>query len=158
MGNQPVRCGLRIVRRESLQEEISDIYDSIDEDQGAIVEIQKQARLAPMAGKDGDEYPLGRTYVLKAGPEVTDPFNARPSGSTGSVIGIEQAIEEGLKETLDLCTRDVQGDAPAQSPADSEDEGSFPIPEETNPSESSPGRIDWNDTEGTAMRVYRQIN
>jgi ribonuclease HI len=107
----------------------------------------------PVAGKDGDEHPLGRTYVLKAGPEVTDPFNVRSSSSTGSVVEIERAIEEGLKETLKSNKRSKS--VSAQSPVEYEDEGPFPIPEETDPSEDSPGRIDWNDTEATARRRYR---
>jgi hypothetical protein len=111
----------------------------------------------PVAGKDGDAYPLERTYVLKAGPEVTDPFSMGPSIMPGPVVTEEQVIEACLKETLELCTRDVQGSALTQSPTESEDEGSFLIPEEPSSPGVSTGDTDWTSMEAVNLRMYRTI-
>jgi ribonuclease HI len=43
----------------------------------------------PVTGKDGDAYPLGRTYVLRAGPDVIDPFHVGPSSTPDPVVGVE---------------------------------------------------------------------
>jgi hypothetical protein len=111
----------------------------------------------PVAGKDRHAYPLGRTYFLKAGPEATGRFNVGLSSTPGPVAGVEQAIEEGLKETLELCTRDVHGSIPTQSPAESEDDRSFPIPEESSVSEAPPGSAEWNSPGLMSMKIYRTM-
>jgi hypothetical protein len=83
-----------------------------------------------VAGKDGDVYPFGRTYVLKAGPKVTKAFSTCLSNTVGTD---EQAIEARLQETIELCSRDVQESAPPKEfvdQEDQEDEEVFPIPEE----------------------------
>jgi ribonuclease HI len=89
---------------------------------------------SPVAGKDGDLYPLGRTYVLKAGPEVTNPFSAGASSTPCQVVTEEQAIETCLKETLKLCTRDIHDPVTVPDPVE---DGVFPIPEESNTQEST---------------------
>jgi hypothetical protein len=111
----------------------------------------------PTVGKDGDAHPLGRTYVLKAGPEVTNPFGMGASSTPSPVVGVEQAIEDGLRETLELCTRDVQGSAPAPVLAESEDEGSFPTPDDSKVSEAPPGSAEWNSPEAMSMKIYRTM-
>jgi hypothetical protein len=52
----------------------------------------------PVAGKDGEAYPVGQTYVLKAGPEPTSGFQAGPA-STVSPSDVEQRIESCLKRS-----------------------------------------------------------
>jgi hypothetical protein len=106
-----------------------------------------------VAGKDGDGYPLGRTYVLKAGPEVTNPFSTGPSSTPGPTAGEEQVIEECLRETLELCTREVQGSVPVQSPVDPEEENSFPIPEDTSSPDVPTGSPDWSTPEAMSMKL-----
>jgi hypothetical protein len=56
--------------------------------------------------KDATEYELkdGETYVSKAGPE---PYQAFSVGLT-STEEAERKIESNLRETIDLCERDVQ--------------------------------------------------
>jgi hypothetical protein len=98
----------------------------------------------PITGKDGEGYPEGRTYVLKIRLEER-PFSAQnPSGNDMQTIGTN------LKETLELCTRDVQESAPTQDPAEPEEEDSFPIPEES----SSPR---WATREEASMKIYRMM-
>jgi hypothetical protein len=111
----------------------------------------------PVAGKDGEAYPLGHMYVLKVGPEVTDPFGSDAPSTASPVVGVEQAIEESLKETLELCTRKVQGSTPVPNPAESEDEGSFPIPDDSGVSEIPPGSAEWNSPEAMSMKIYRTM-
>jgi hypothetical protein len=71
-------------------------------------------------------------YVLKAGPEDTDPFKTR--NAPESDASIEQSIERCLQETRELCTRDVQMIPSPMEPEDQEEEVSFPIPEESSES------------------------
>jgi hypothetical protein len=111
----------------------------------------------PVAGKNGDGYPLGRTYLLKAAPEVSDPFNVGQSSTPGPIVSEERVIEENLKETLELCSRDVQGSVPTPIQAESEDEGSFPIPEDPSTSEAPIGSAEWNSPEAMSMKIYRQM-
>jgi hypothetical protein len=85
----------------------------------------------PVAGKEGDAYPLGRTYVLKAGPEVMAP---------SSQLRPKQAIEESLRETMELCSKDGQKDAPIQEASEQDDEEPFPAPEETSEA-LAPGQL-----------------
>jgi hypothetical protein len=69
----------------------------------------------------------------------------------------EQAIEANLKETLELCTRDVHESAPAPDPVDQEDDEAFPIPEESNSQESSLAPGQWESMDWMAQRIARQM-
>jgi hypothetical protein len=111
----------------------------------------------PVAGKDGDAYPLGRTYVLKAGPEVTNPFSLGPMITPYPIVAEEQAIEACLKETLELCTRDVHEPAPVPDLVDQEDDGAFPIPEESNSQGGSSDGIQWESMDYMTQRMARQM-
>jgi hypothetical protein len=53
----------------------------------------KDGEETPVAGKDGDAYPVGQMYVLKAGPE-TSPVHPD--------LEAEQRIESNLRETMEL--------------------------------------------------------
>jgi ribonuclease HI len=99
----------------------------------------------PVAGKEGEWYAAGQTYVLKANSSDR-PFSVGPDN-------VEQRIEANLRETLDLTTRDVQKSVHEQSPVESEDDASFPIPEE--PQESSSPQ--WETGEDIGRKIYRIV-
>jgi hypothetical protein len=111
----------------------------------------------PVAGKDGDVYPVGRTYVLKAGPEVTNPFSVGPWSTPGPVVAEEQAIEACLEETLELCTRDVHEPAPVPDSEDQEDDEAFRIPEEPSPQGGSPDGVQWESMDCMSQRIARRM-
>jgi hypothetical protein len=119
VNNEPKSCPIATVR------EVGDTDDS------TVYEIA-DGEETPTAGKDGEAYPQGQTYVLKAGPEVTNTFETRsvPESDTS----VEQAIERCLQETRELCTRDVQLISSASEPEDQEEDERFPIPVESNES------------------------
>jgi hypothetical protein len=121
------------------------VYESLDGEETLVV------------GKDGDAYPLGRTYVLKAGPEVTRPFSVGPSSTSGPVDAEEQAIEACLKETLALCTRDVHEPASVPDSVGQDDDEAFPIPEGSSSQGGSPDGIRWESTDHMMQRIARQI-
>jgi hypothetical protein len=106
----------------------------------------------PVVGKEGEGYPLGRTYVLKASSEER-PFSVGPSSTQGPTENVEQTIEENLRETLDLSTRDALESVQVQSPEVPEEDESFPIPEESNES-SSP---QWETGEAASMKICRMM-
>jgi ribonuclease HI len=114
--NEPRPCPVETVR-------------VVGEDSDVTVYELRDGEETPVTGKDGDVYPVGQTYVLKAGPEAPRAFSAYPSSSAESA---EQAIEANLCEALDLCTRDVQGTertaGTTHEVSDHEDEGTFPAP------------------------------
>jgi hypothetical protein len=100
----------------------------------------------PVAVNDGDLYPLGRTYVLKAGPEVADLFSVGLLSTPGPVVTEEQTIEANVKETLELCTRGVHDAVPVPDPVDQvdqEDDRAFPIPEDQSSQESTSPSGQW---------------
>jgi ribonuclease HI len=134
--NEPRSCPVETVR---VRGEDSDhtVYELLEGEE------------TPVIGKDGDGYPVGRTYVLKAGLEVR-PFNESQSSMQGPAGGEEPAIEECLKETLELCTREVQESVPVQSAALPEEEDSIPIPEE-------PSSPHWTTPEEESLRIYRMM-
>jgi ribonuclease HI len=108
----------------------------------------------PVAGKDGDAHPLGRTYVLKAGPEVTDPFSVGSLSTPSPVVAEEQVIEACLKETLDLCTRENRDSETVPNPVDQDDdEETFSMPEDTEP--RSEGA--WCSEECMRQKIARQM-
>jgi ribonuclease HI len=86
----------------------------------------------PVAGKDGDQYPVGQTYVLKAGPDAPDGFSM---SSVPSHIGpdqeMEQRIENCLKETIELCERPESETAaePVKLTWEQVESDSHPIPD-----------------------------
>jgi hypothetical protein len=80
----------------------------VGEDSDTTMYELRDGEETPVAGKDGAPYPVGQAYVLKAGPEAPSASSVCASSSAESA---EQAIEAPLRETLDLCTRDVQGTA-----------------------------------------------
>jgi ribonuclease HI len=137
--NEPRPCPVSTIR---VSGEDSDhtVYELLDGEE------------TPVVGKEGEEYPLGRTYVLKASSEER-PFGVGLSSTQGPTENVEQTIEENLRETLDLSTRDVQESVQVQSQTEPEEEESFPIPEESNES-SSP---QWETGEAASMKIYRMI-
>jgi hypothetical protein len=66
-------------------------------------------------------------------------------------------IEVCLKETLELCTRDVHEPAPAPDPVDQEDDEAFPIPEESNSQGGSPDGVQWESTDYMMQRIACQM-
>jgi hypothetical protein len=134
--NEPRPCPVETVRVKG-EDSDSTVYELLEGEE------------TPVVGKDGEEYPSGRTYVLKANLEE-HPFSVGPSSTQGPTGNEEQTIEANLKETLELCTRDVQASAPIQSPVEPEEEESFLIPEES----SSP---QWATGEEASMKIYRMM-
>jgi hypothetical protein len=87
----------------------------------------------PVAGKDGDLYPVGQTYVLKAGPE---PVGGSQTSSAPLVVSseldAEQRIERDLREMIALCERVMSGAAgvqKVQSVVNEPESDSHPIPD-----------------------------
>jgi hypothetical protein len=95
--------------------------------------------------------------VLKAGPEVTNPFSVGPLSTSGPAATEEQAIEACLKETLELCTRDVHVSTPVPDPVDQEEDESFPIPEESNEQECTSPPGEWGSMDWMMQRMTRQM-
>jgi ribonuclease HI len=77
----------------------------------------------PVVGKDGEGYPEGRTYVLKA--RATDnPFRSSQLGTQDESETLVQGIEESLREVWELSNRVIQTSEPESR--ESEDEGTSP--------------------------------
>jgi ribonuclease HI len=123
----------------------------VGEDTDETVYELQDGEETPVRGKDGEGYPAGKTYVLKA--HVADiPFKGQRLETQEDADTLVQGIEECLREARDLSSRVIQADEP--TPVDSEEDSAFPMPEE-QPESSSPqyGR---ETAEETSLRIYRQ--
>jgi ribonuclease HI len=106
----------------------------VGEDVDSTVYEMNDGEETPVCGKDGEGYPVGKTYVLKA--HATDiPFRGVQAGTQEESDALVQGIEECSRETRELSNRIIQAEEPETR--DSEDESSFPVPEDS-PESSSP--------------------
>jgi hypothetical protein len=106
----------------------------------------------PTVGKDGEGYPEGKTYVLKA-HSTDNPFRKIQQGSPDEAEMLVQGIEESLKEVREISIRVIQASEPESKSAESEDEETFPMPEEYQES-SSP---QFETGEAVSQKLHRMV-
>jgi hypothetical protein len=109
---------------------VSSITRVVGEDSDATVYELKDGEETPVAGKDGYVYVIGQTCVLKDGLEPPRAFRVELLTQTPTEEA-ERAIEANLRETIDLCERDIQRTESEANVVEiseqDDDDGMFPI-------------------------------
>jgi hypothetical protein len=123
----------------------------VGEDTDDTVYELQEGEETPVCGKDGEGYPAGKMYVLKANA-ADIPFKGQQVETQAEADALVQGIEACLKETRDLNSRVIQVDEPVM--AESEEERAFPMPEEQQ--ESSSPQYGSETMEEASLRTYRR--